>query len=138
MTKRHVTETIVSLIIGLTLFFVITGVNGVYGGKLSGVEVARFLCDGFFVSGVVLLGFAALYWASDKGAFDGLKYSFTSFFRLHFSTHRYDWKEKESFQEYKERIHSDEKKKKNVSITAIIGGVFMIGAIICLIIYETI
>ena len=71
-------------------------------------------------------------------AFDGLKYSFTSFFRLHFSTHRYDWKEKESFQEYKERIHSDEKKKKNVSITAIIGGVFMIGAIICLIIYETI
>ena len=87
----------------MTLFFVITGVNGVYGGKLSGVEVARFLCDG-----------------------------------LHFSTHRYDWKEKESFQEYKERIHSDEKKKKNVSITAIIGGVFMIGAIICLIIYETI
>ena len=75
---------------------------------------------------------------ADKGAFDGLKFSFTSFFRLHFSTHRYDWKEKESFQEYKERIHSDEKKKKNVSITAIIGGVFMIGAIICLIIYETI
>lgn len=63
----------------MTLFFVITGVNGVYGGKLSNVEVARFLCDGFFVAGVVLLGFAALYWASDKGAFDGLKYSFTSF-----------------------------------------------------------
>ena len=79
MTKRHVTETIVSLIIGMTLFFVITGVNGVYGGKLSGVKVARFLCDGFFVAGVVLLGFAALYWASDKGAFDGLKFSFTSF-----------------------------------------------------------
>lgn len=114
MTKRHVTETIVSLIIGLTLFFVITGVNGVYGGKLSDVEVARFLCDGFFVAGVVLLGFAALYWASDKGAFDGLKFSFTSFFRLHFSTHRYDWKEKESFQEYKEKdtFRREEKEKR--------------------------
>lgn len=138
MIKKKITETIVSLIIGLTLFFVVTGVNGVYGGGLSGVEVARFLCDGFFVAGVILLGFAALYWASDKGAFDGLKYSFTSFFRLHFSTHRYDWKEKESFVEYKERIHSEEKKKKNVSISAIIGAIFMIGAIICLIVFETI
>ena len=138
MIKKKITETIVSLAIGLTLFFVITGVNGVYGGSLSKVEVARFLCDGFFVAGVVLLGFAGLSWASGQGAFDGLRYSFTSFFRLHFSTHRYDWKEKESFQEYKERIHSEEKKKKNVSISAIVGVVFMLCAMICLIVYETI
>lgn len=134
MTKKNVIIILIISLMALAIFFTICGVKGVFGGELSKKETFRFVCDGFFVAGIVELGIAGIIWASDMGAFDGLRYGVTSLFRLHFSARRLDWQEKESFSDYKERIHKKKDKKPLITIV-IVGGVFLIMAVIMLIVY---
>lgn len=132
--KKFITISII-ILLALGIFFTICGVKGVFGKGLSQKESFRYVCDGFFVAGIVELGVAGIIWCSDLGAFDGIRYGVTSLFRLHFSTKKMDWKQKESFSDYKDRIHQN----KNNSLTkylAIIGGVFFVLSIVFLILYT--
>ena len=134
MTKKNIIVIVIISLMALALFLTICGVKGVFSGKLTQKETFRFLCDGFFVAGMVELGVAGIIWASDMGAFDGIRYGVTSLFRLHFSTRRLDWQEKESFSDYKERIHKKKDNKPLITL-AIVGGVFFLMAVIMLIVY---
>lgn len=134
MTKKNIIVIVIISLLALALFLTICGVKGVFSGDLSKKETFRFVCDGFFVAGIVELGVAGIIWASDMGAFDGIRYGVTSLFRLHFSTRRLDWQEKESFSEYKDRIHKKKDKRPLITIV-IVGGVFILMAVIMLIVY---
>lgn len=134
MTKKNIIVILIISLVALAIFLTVCGVKGVFGGSLSPKDTFRFICDGFFVAGIVELGIAGLIWASDNGAFDGIRFGVTNLFRLHFSTKRLDWKEKESFSEYKERIHK-KKDNKPLIVLAIVGAVFLVLAVIMLIVY---
>ncbi|MBO7222070.1 MAG: DUF3899 domain-containing protein [Clostridia bacterium] len=96
MKKKFITLTILILVhIGIIL--TVCGVDGVFTETMAPQEVVRYVCDGFFVAGVVYICIGGLIWASAKGAFDGIGYHIS--YTMHSIFHnKRDWKKKETFQ----------------------------------------
>ena len=135
--KKKIISYVIAFTAAIGIVLLVCGLRGILTEEKDKVYVIITLCDAFFVPAVLFLGIGALVWASDKGAFDGLRYSVSSLINLHKPVGKgLDWKEKESFQEYIERKHKkSEKKTKNHFF--IIGAIFLILAIILLIVYYT-
>lgn len=72
-------------------------------------------------------------WASRKGTFDGLGYSF-SLLKQRYTKNKRNWQNEESFYDYKER-KAEKKKEKRSNYLVIIGGIFVIVAAILLVVF---
>ena len=133
MKKKFITLTILILVhIGIIL--TVCGVDGVFTKTMAPQEVVRYVCDGFFVAGVVYICIGGLIWASAKGAFDGIGYHIS--YTMHSIFHnKRDWKKKETFQEYQER-REEKNKGLKVNDAIIIGGISIVVASILLIVYN--
>ena len=127
----------VLLLIALAVVLTVCEINGLLTEKLAPRDVMKVLCDAFFVSGVVFLGISGLAWASDMGAFDGIGYSISTMINTHMPAGRgLNWHKKESYEEYKERKHAPEKKKK-LKASFIMGAFMLALAIVFLVVYLT-
>ena len=93
--------------------------------------VLRSVCDGFFVSGGLLLGVGALKWVRNRGAFDTVSYSVSSTFRTHLPGAA--GKERETIYDYRER---KEKARKPSLPVIIAGAVYMLLSVIALAVYH--
>lgn len=125
------------LLIALAIVLTICGINGMLTEKLEPREEIKVLCDAFFVPGVVFIGISGLAWASDMGAFDGLGYSVSTMINTHMPAGKgLNWHKKETYEEYKERKHAPEKKKK-LKASFVMGVAMLALAIIFFIVYMT-
>lgn len=136
MKKKIILYT-VYFVVALAMVLLVCGLRGILTEQKDKVTVIVALCDAFFVAGAMFLCFGGLTWASDKGAFDGLGYSFSSLFNVHKPAGKgLNWQKKETYQEYVERKHSPDKKKSQPFLF-IVGAIFLVVAIILLIVYHT-
>ena len=71
---------------------------GQYGAGF--VNWMRFLCDGFFVTGIVLLCFGAMMWIAQAGGFHGLSYLFYSVSYM-FTSNKNRFSKRKNYYEYK-------------------------------------
>lgn len=90
---------LISSIAGLVIAVLIMTTNGVFSGELVKAEIMKFVSDGFFVSGVLLLGAGLLIFCSRNGTFDMLSYAVKVAIRTIFTTEN-----RESFYDYKQRM----------------------------------
>lgn len=96
-------------------------------------ELLRFLCDAFFVPGVLAVCFGLLVVASNGGTFDMLSYGVRSLFRL-FKKDPLDRKYG-GFYEYRK---SRQKDKRSFWYLVIVGSAYVFVAVVLLIVYNTI
>lgn len=132
--KRTIITYLVSILVATGLVLLVCGINGVLTTEMPKQTVVRYVCDGFFVSAVLLLAAGAMSWASRQGTFDGLGYYF-SIWKERFTNHKRDWHKKEDYSEYKER-KAEKKKDKKINHYFIIGGILMVVAVILLVVYH--
>ncbi len=133
MKKRVITITILVLVfVGLVL--AVCGLNGLLTETLPSKEIVRFLCDAFYVAGVIYVCIGGLIWSSNEGFFDGIGYMVSNWKHSIFNNRR-DWKKKESYQEYKTR-RAEKTKGSRVNEAIIIGGASIFIASILLLVYH--
>ena len=92
------------------------------------------LCDGFFVAGVLVMGFGGLMHARNKGIFDMMQYSVSSVFRLKFPGFSIGRarEDEEDFLAFRDR---KAKLRRSASGFLISGGIYMALAFFFLILY---
>lgn len=99
-----------------------------------GKEVTHALCDGFFVSGILLLCYAGLIFSTHQGTFDIFAYGISHLFKVRwpgFSTMSEDH-EKESFADYRQRVSA----KRSYPFGTLIGaGFYAVIAVIMFVVY---
>lgn len=132
--KKNIISYVVAVVVSVGLILLVCGTKGVLTSHLTQQETIKYVCDGFFVAAVVLLGMGGLTWASGQGTFDGLGYTF-SLWKEKFTNHKKDWHKREDFQEYKER-KAEKKKNRKINHFLVMGGVLMIVAAILMIVYN--
>lgn len=132
---KKVLKYVISIVAGLAISLTMMGIWGVFGNKLDTTETMRRVCDAFFMSGALLMGIGALVWVSKEGLFNGLSYSVKSLFHIHKISNR-DWKRQETFAEYKERV-AEKVKSRDFLFLVIVGGGYLLLAILFLILYHT-
>lgn len=136
MKKKAILYSI-TFAVAIAIVLLVCGLRGILTEQKDTLTIIITLCDAFFVAGAIFLCFGALAWASDKGAFDGLGYSVSSMFNIHKPAGKgLNWKQKETYQEYIERKHSPEKQKTQPFLF-IVGGIFLLVAVVFLIVYHT-
>ncbi len=96
----------------------------------SGQDLMKDLCDGFAVSGIVMLGFGVLVFATNGGTFDMLAYGAIRFFNL-FKRDLTKVKYR-TFYEYRQ---AQNEKKRSFLHLIIIGAGFLIVGVVFLIVY---
>ncbi len=134
--KKKIILCTISFIVALAMVLLVCGLRGILTEKKDALTELTAVCDAFFVAGAIFFCFGGLAWASDKGAFDGLGYSFSSFFNVHKPAGKgLNWQKKETYQEYVERKHQPEKQKTQPAML-VIGAVFIIVAVILLIVIK--
>ena len=97
-------------------------------------EVIHALCDGFFVSGALLLCYAGLIFSAHQGTFDIFSYGISHLFNTRwpgFSTMSEDH-QKEKFADYRIRVSAKRKYPFGVLIAA---GIYAVIAVIMFLIY---
>ena len=97
-------------------------------------DLTHALCDGFFVSGALLLCYAGLIFSSQQGTFDIFAYGISHLFKVRwpgFSTLSEEH-EKETFADYRQRMDA---KRKYPFGTLIAAGFFAVIAVILLVVY---
>lgn len=126
-----------AFVISLAVILLVCGLNGLLTEEKYPQERAKVCCDAFFVAATCMLGFGALGWSSTKGAFDGLGYSVSSMINLHRpSKSRMNWEKHETYEEYTERKHKNDKDKRFMHVIYV-GAAWLIVAIICLVVYHS-
>lgn len=88
--------------IGLTITLLVPTLRGVW--QMGEKRLLRALCDGCFLSFVILTGFGLLVMVSSNGIFDTLSYGVKNFFRL-FNPDTSKLRPEESFVDYRKRKH---------------------------------
>ena len=94
-------------------------------------RILRTLCDGFFLAGVLISGMGLLVMISKNGIFDVLTYASGSLLRL-FIPGLGTPRRRESFADYRQKKHA---KPGTYGFLVIIGGLFLLAACICLMLY---
>lgn len=120
---------LITILIGLVFAFLIAYTRGVFEQETK-KDVFHVLCDSLFIPGVLLAGFGGLIFVSNEGAFDGLTFALSSFFKM-FSAKGHE--RPKSYKDYK-----DEKGKKKTPMAYILlSGLFLLVlSIIMFIVYS--
>ncbi len=132
--KKRILTILFALIAEIAIIIAVCAIQGVFSKSLPKQELIRFICDGFFVAGVVYVGFGGLVLASGKGVFDGIGYSVSTWFRS-FTGNKRDWRRTETYYDYVER-KAEKKKGRKVNQFFIFGGITLIVAVILYLVYK--
>ena len=134
MKKEKIIIWVVTLVMELGLILMVCGLNGVFTTSISPQDTVKYVCDGFFASGILLLCFGGLMWTSKMGTFDGLGYTVQHWKESLFRNKR-DWHPSEDYYDYAAK-QKEKKKKKTFNEMLIIGGASVVIAIILFIVYK--
>ncbi len=103
----------------------------------SYVNWMRFLCDGFFVVGILLLCFGAMVWISRAGGFHALSYLFYTVGYM-FTTNKNRFNKRKNYYEYKvEKEAKETDKDKSLQQRILIAGAvsFVISLVFLILFY---
>jgi len=104
----------------------------------SCVNWMRFLCDGFFVVGIMLLCFGAMVWISQAGGFHALSYLFYTVGYM-FTANKNRFNKRKNFYEYKvEKEAKESGKDKSLQRRILITGAvsFVISLVFLVLFYQ--
>ena len=123
-----------NILIHICIGAVIAAAVGLLGWT-RGHSLLRLLCDGCFVSAVLLLGSGGLKFARNQGTFDMMTYSLKAVFHLHYPFSKMNSpleEREEDFVEYKER---KQEKRKSYAELLWAGLVYLIASVVFFVIY---
>ena len=126
---KTVYKYLITAAFGAVLAFIVLLIKDVFHLSQT-VDVMKALCDGFFVSGVVLVCVGGLVFVSNGGVFDMLAYGIRTFFES-FKKNVTDRKYR-TYYDYKE---SKKDRKTSFSFLVIVGVVFIAVSMIFLVFY---
>ena len=98
-------------------------------------EIIEIICDGFFVSGILLSCFGVLIFCSSQGAFDGISYLFHILFVGH-NWSKTNFKDRQTYREYVEEKNSKRANGMKIRFVLIVGLVFIAISLIFFAIYS--
>lgn len=111
----------------------VMAIRGLFSGEeMSLYDTYKALCDGFFVSGILMLCFGCLVFVAQEGAFDALRFMGHSLIGL-FKTRR-PGEKRETYADYKEKLA--EKGKGKFFYMIIVGAAFIAVAAVFLLLSE--
>ena len=104
----------------------------------NSVNWMRFLCDGFFVVGIILLCFGGMLWISQAGGFHALSYLFYTVSYM-FTASKSRFNKRKNFYEYKvEKMAKEEDKDKSLQRHILVAGAvsFAISIVFLILFYQ--
>lgn len=119
-----------AFLVAVALFFITISLRNIYQ-ESSTLKIMHYLCDGFVVPGVVLLGSGLIVFVYNHGAFHALGYAIKHLFTMLIPLSN---KKEERYSDYLSR----QRKVKNYLFLFIVGGIFFLVGIVFLIIYLNI
>lgn len=126
---KTVYKYLITAAFGAVLAFIVLLIKDVFHLSQT-VDVMKALCDGFFVSGVLIACFGGLVFASNGGVFDMITYGVKNLFWL-FKKNPADRKYKD-FYEYREAM---KEKKRSYGYMVIVGLAYIAVSLIFLALY---
>ena len=126
---KTVYKYLITAAFGAVLAFIVLLIKDVFHLSQT-VDVMKALCDGFFVSGVLIACFGGLVFASNGGVFDMITYGVKNLFWL-FKKNPADRKYKD-FYEYREAM---KEKKRSYGYMVIVGLAYITVSLIFLALY---
>jgi hypothetical protein len=99
----------------------------------SRMNMIHFLCDGFFVTAILLLGMGVMVWIAGLGGFNGMKYIFYSVANI-FSPKNNKFEARKSYYDF---LKEQEKKEKSDNRHLIVAGcIWILISLLFLIVFE--
>lgn len=126
---KTVYKYLITAAVGIVLAFIVLLIKDVFH-LTQIVDVMKILCDGFFVSGILLACFGGLVFASNGGVFDMITYGVKHLFWL-FKKNPADRKYKD-FYEYRMAM---KEKKRSFGFMVVVGLAFIAISLIFLALY---
>ncbi len=126
---KTVYKYLITAAVGVVLTFIVLLIKDVFHLSQT-VDVMKALCDGFFVSGVLIACFGGLVFASNGGVFDMITYGIKHLFWV-FKKNPADRKYKD-FYEYREAM---KEKKRSFGYMVITGLAYIAVSLIFLALY---
>ena len=126
---KTVYKYLITAAFGAVLAFIVLLIKDVFHLSQT-VDVMKALCDGFFVSGVLIACFGGLVFASNGGVFDMITYGVKNLFWL-FKKNPADRKYKD-FYEYREAM---KEKKRSYGYMVIVGLAYIAVSLMFLALY---
>lgn len=125
---------LITSVIGLAIAYLVVQVRGIWLASNS-KDIIEIICDGFFVSGILLTCFGALIFCSSQGAFDGISYIFHVMFVGH-NWSKTNFKDRQTYREYVEEKNSKRANGMKIRFVLIVGLVFIAISLIFFAIYS--
>ena len=95
----------------------------------------RFLCDGFFISGIIFLSSGCLLFVSNNGGFTALTYGFSVLFSRFRSPRKYG-KETAEKRTYSDYVRERTKQRLSAKPLFVVGTVCVFVSILLLVVFE--
>jgi len=130
--KKHL-RTILAFLFGALVALSVCALKDVFAMN-EPARILRTLCDAFFLPAILLLGGGLMVMVSNNGIFDTLSYASRTVFNLLIPGPGRG-RNPESFVDYRHRKHQ---KQSSYGFLLVAGGVYLLLAIVCLIIFENI
>ncbi len=137
MKEKNIKRTIISYSVTFVLAAAVTIMILFYKNAFEIKSLRTLygvLSDAFFVPGVILIGFGIMVHIAEGGFLDGISYSLRRAALSFIPGGRI--KKEETYQEYKER-KNDTRKKTEVISMYVVGGVFVLTAIVFVMLYSS-
>lgn len=115
-------------VIGAMIAAVVFWSEGLFSGR-DCQTAYRIICDGCFISSVLLIGVGLMCMISNEGIFDVLSYGVINMFRIFHPSNKV-FSERESFYDYRMRRHD---KKVGFAFMLIVGCVYLAAAFVFMI-----
>lgn len=125
--KRTILEYSITTGVCLVLAFIICAISGIFSAE-GLFRVYEYLCDGFFISGVLALSMGVLAFVHNNGVFDMLIYGFKRFFSLF----KKNPKEQKYATFYDYSVAKAERPKADYAFLLIVGGAFILISLVFL------
>lgn len=116
--KQRMIKTVILAAVGAVIFMCVALAVGVFG-MTEHSDVMRGLCDGFSVSGMILLLVGLIVFCSNGGAYDIMGFAAKKFFSVF---RRAENRSRETYAEYRERKSAV---KHKFAEFLIVGGVYL-------------
>jgi hypothetical protein len=130
--KKSLLQYGITVAVAAVILVLVFWAKGLFTQQNSTQEVFKILCDGFFVSGILVALFGILLRVSGMGGFDGVSYCFYVVFVRFIPT---KGKRIKNYADYKTAKIAKRGGKSSVAYLYIVGGALVIISILFLILY---
>lgn len=129
MNKKIITllKYLIGSVVAFSIFFLTIGLRNIYT-TTDTKQVFRFLSDGFFIPGILLIGLYLLIWFANLGSFDGIGYAMKHLVSMLIP---FGQKKHETYSQYLE----SKKKVNGFGFLFIIGASFLLIGIVFMILF---